>query len=195
MFGSISKTRDRFSTATLNVYYPFHKLNSERQLSKLKLYEVLDKYAIANSFEVYSGTHTSKVADAFQNHVLPFFGQTLCFSGELPMTSIMNKCLSVRCTPQTSVVEQSRGLLPLAVCVLSRFFVRDFLWITVTHSLLSAASLLLLAVLCLPQSREQGPPVPAPTQGPSIKVESRIVVVDVVVTDKQGQSAVAADAG
>ena len=27
-----------------------------------------------------------------------------------------------------------------------------------------------------------------PTQGPSIKVESRIVVVDVVVTDKQGQS-------
>lgn len=57
-----------------------------------------------------------------------------------------------------------------------------------THSLLSAASLLLLAGLCLPQSREQGPPVPAPTQGPSIKVESRIVVVDVVVTDKQGQS-------
>jgi hypothetical protein len=28
---------------------------------------------------VYSGTHTSKVADRFQNHVLPFFGQTLCF--------------------------------------------------------------------------------------------------------------------
>ncbi len=57
-----------------------------------------------------------------------------------------------------------------------------------THSLLSAASLLLLAGLCLPRSREQGPPVPAPSQGPSIKVESRIVVVDVVVTDKQGQS-------
>ena len=58
-----------------------------------------------------------------------------------------------------------------------------------THSLLSAFSLLLLAgLLCPPQSREQGPPVPAPTQGPSIKVESRIVVVDVVVTDKQGQS-------
>ena len=57
-----------------------------------------------------------------------------------------------------------------------------------THSLLSAASLLLLAGLCLPQYSEQGPPVAAPTQGPSIKVESRIVVVDVVVTDKQGQS-------
>src|SRR5271155_5470937 len=44
-----------------------------------KLHEVLDKYGITNSFEVYSGTHTSKVADRFQNHVLPFFGQTLCF--------------------------------------------------------------------------------------------------------------------
>src|SRR5271155_4109850 len=44
-----------------------------------KLHEVLDKYGITNRFEVYSGTHTSKVADRFQNHVLPFFGQTLCF--------------------------------------------------------------------------------------------------------------------
>ena len=57
-----------------------------------------------------------------------------------------------------------------------------------THSLLSAASLLLFAGLCLPQSREQGPPVSASVQSPTIKVESRIVVVDVVVTDKQGQS-------
>jgi VWFA-related protein len=57
----------------------------------------------------------------------------------------------------------------------------------VTHSLLSAASLL-LAGLCLSQSREQGAPVSAPVQNPSIKVESRIVVVDVVVTDIQGQS-------
>lgn len=45
----------------------------------VKLHEVLDKYAIANSFEVYSGTHTSKVADRFQNHVLPFFSNKLCF--------------------------------------------------------------------------------------------------------------------
>ncbi len=57
-----------------------------------------------------------------------------------------------------------------------------------THSLLSAASLLLLAGLCLPQVSQRESPGPAPTQGPSIKVESRIVVVDVVVTDKQGQS-------
>src|SRR5882724_9923355 len=53
------------------------------------------------------------------------------------------------------------------------------------RSLLSATSLLLLAGLCLPQPHEQGPPVSAPVQNPSIKVESRIVVVDVVVTDKQ----------
>jgi enterochelin esterase-like enzyme len=44
-----------------------------------KLHEVLDKYGIANSFEVYEGTHTSKVADRIQNHVIPFFSQNLCF--------------------------------------------------------------------------------------------------------------------
>lgn len=44
-----------------------------------KLHDVLDKYGIANSFEVYQGTHTSKVADRFQNHVLPFFSKNLCF--------------------------------------------------------------------------------------------------------------------
>jgi enterochelin esterase-like enzyme len=45
-----------------------------------KLHEALDKYGIANGFEVYSGTHTSRVADRFQNHVLGFFSQNLCFS-------------------------------------------------------------------------------------------------------------------
>jgi enterochelin esterase-like enzyme len=44
-----------------------------------KLHDILDKYGIANSFEVYPGTHTSKAADRFQNHVLPFFSQNLCF--------------------------------------------------------------------------------------------------------------------
>jgi enterochelin esterase-like enzyme len=47
-----------------------------------KLHDVLDKYAIANGFEIYSGTHTSAVADRFQNHVMPFFSKNLCFSGE-----------------------------------------------------------------------------------------------------------------
>lgn len=44
-----------------------------------KLHEVLDKYGIANGFEIYPGTHTSRVADRFQNHVIPFFNQNLCF--------------------------------------------------------------------------------------------------------------------
>ncbi len=44
-----------------------------------KLHDVLDKYGIANRFEVYPGTHTSKVADRFQNHVMPFFNENLCF--------------------------------------------------------------------------------------------------------------------
>jgi hypothetical protein len=43
-----------------------------------KLYDILDKYGIANSFEIYHGTHTSAVADRFQNHVLPFFSKNLC---------------------------------------------------------------------------------------------------------------------
>ena len=44
-----------------------------------KLYDVLDRYGISNSFEEYQGTHTSKVADRFQNHVLKFFSDHLCF--------------------------------------------------------------------------------------------------------------------
>jgi len=44
-----------------------------------KLHEALDEYRIANTFEVYPGTHTSAVADRFQNHVMTFFSQTLCF--------------------------------------------------------------------------------------------------------------------
>ncbi|HVY83099.1 MAG TPA: alpha/beta fold hydrolase [Steroidobacteraceae bacterium] len=44
-----------------------------------KLHDVLDAYGIQNSFEIYSGTHTSAVADRFQNHVMPFFSRNLCF--------------------------------------------------------------------------------------------------------------------
>ena len=44
-----------------------------------KLHDALDRYGIANTFEVYSGTHTSKVADRFQNHVMPFFSKSLSF--------------------------------------------------------------------------------------------------------------------
>jgi S-formylglutathione hydrolase FrmB len=42
-----------------------------------KLHDAMDRYAIKNSFEVYSGTHTSAVADRFQNHVMPFFSASL----------------------------------------------------------------------------------------------------------------------
>jgi enterochelin esterase-like enzyme len=38
----------------------------------------LDTYAIPVVFEIYKGTHTSAVADRFQNHVVPFFGRNLC---------------------------------------------------------------------------------------------------------------------
>jgi pimeloyl-ACP methyl ester carboxylesterase len=45
-----------------------------------KLHDILDNYGIVNSFEIYSGTHTSAVADRFQNHVMPFFSKNLCFA-------------------------------------------------------------------------------------------------------------------
>jgi enterochelin esterase-like enzyme len=48
------------------------------EVDTVKLHEVLDKYGIANTFEIYHGTHTSAVADRFQNHVLPFFSRNLC---------------------------------------------------------------------------------------------------------------------
>ena len=47
-----------------------------------KLHTIFDNYSIANSFEIYSGTHTSAVADRFQNHVLPFFSKNLCFTAD-----------------------------------------------------------------------------------------------------------------
>jgi len=47
-----------------------------------KLHSILDAYGIPNGFEIYHGTHTSAVADRFQNHVLPFFSKNLCFKGD-----------------------------------------------------------------------------------------------------------------
>lgn len=46
----------------------------------IKLHAALDSYGIQNGFEIYSGTHTSVVADRFQNHVMPFFSANLCFT-------------------------------------------------------------------------------------------------------------------
>ena len=45
-----------------------------------KLHDIFDRYGLANDFEVYHGTHTSAVADRFQNHVLPVFSKNLCFT-------------------------------------------------------------------------------------------------------------------
>lgn len=44
-----------------------------------KVHQLLDKYGIQNGFELFHGTHTSRVAFRFQNHVLPFFSKNLCF--------------------------------------------------------------------------------------------------------------------
>jgi hypothetical protein len=44
-----------------------------------KLHAALDQYGVANTFEIYPGTHTSDVAVRFQEHVMPFFSRTLSF--------------------------------------------------------------------------------------------------------------------
>lgn len=45
-----------------------------------KVHKILDDYGIRNSFEIFQGTHTSRVAYRFQEHVIPFFSKNLCFS-------------------------------------------------------------------------------------------------------------------
>jgi enterochelin esterase-like enzyme len=50
------------------------------RMGTAKLHEILDTYGVANTFEIYPGTHTSAVADRFQNHVMPFFSKNLCFT-------------------------------------------------------------------------------------------------------------------
>jgi len=45
-----------------------------------KLHDVLDRYQVANHFEIYSGTHTSRVAFRFQDEVVPFFSRNLAFA-------------------------------------------------------------------------------------------------------------------
>lgn len=42
------------------------------------LHDALEAYGLVHMFEIYPGTHTSKVADRFQNHVMPFFSRSLC---------------------------------------------------------------------------------------------------------------------
>lgn len=44
-----------------------------------RLHDVLDSYGIANSFELYEGDHTNRVAFRFQDHVVPFFSAHLAF--------------------------------------------------------------------------------------------------------------------
>jgi enterochelin esterase-like enzyme len=43
------------------------------------LHMLLESYGIANSFEIYSGTHTSAVAFRFQDFVVPFFSKNLSY--------------------------------------------------------------------------------------------------------------------
>lgn len=52
-------------------------MDASAHRGRVFLWSVLDQYGIANTFEVYPGTHTSDVAVRFQVHVMPFFSRTL----------------------------------------------------------------------------------------------------------------------
>jgi len=51
----------------------------ELRIDAGKLHTLLEGYGIANSFEIYSGDHTSAVAFRFQDFVIPFFARNLAF--------------------------------------------------------------------------------------------------------------------
>lgn len=50
-----------------------------------KLHLAMDAYGIANSFELYAGTHTSRTAFRFQDQVIPFFSRHLSFDQRAPV--------------------------------------------------------------------------------------------------------------
>lgn len=51
-----------------------------------KLHEILDSYGIANSFQIYPGTHVSNVAFRVQDFVIPFFSEHLLFTPARPQS-------------------------------------------------------------------------------------------------------------
>ena len=51
------------------------------------LHKMMLGYGIANSFDLYHGNHTNRVAFRIQDHVLPFFGKHLSFEAPPPPTS------------------------------------------------------------------------------------------------------------
>jgi|GEM_PF-255847 Enterochelin esterase and related enzymes len=61
--------------------------NDDRTADVEALHARLLEYGIENSLEIYEGTHTSRVAFRFQDHVLPFFGKHLEFDAPPPPTS------------------------------------------------------------------------------------------------------------
>jgi Enterochelin esterase and related enzymes len=47
-----------------------------------KLHRIISDYGIASTFEEYDGDHTNRLGDRFQNHVLKFFSNHLCFDAK-----------------------------------------------------------------------------------------------------------------
>ena len=44
-----------------------------------RMHELLDQFGVAHSYELYEGDHTNRVAERFEQHLLPFFSEQLTF--------------------------------------------------------------------------------------------------------------------
>jgi len=73
-----------------------------------KLHDVLTKYELPTTFEVYQGTHTSAVAVRFQNYVLPFFSKNLCFSNTTASMISFCGCFPDLISQRSSTVPAAR---------------------------------------------------------------------------------------
>lgn len=47
-----------------------------------ELHRILRESDVANTFEIYEGDHVNRLADRFENHVIPFFAKNLSFGEE-----------------------------------------------------------------------------------------------------------------
>lgn len=55
--------------------------NKDEQIAAASttLHEILNRYSVSHTFEIYEGTHTSRIAERIQAQVIPYFSKNLAF--------------------------------------------------------------------------------------------------------------------
>jgi len=67
------------------------------RVDAVRLHDAFDRYGIANSFEIYPGTHTSAVADRFQNQALPAHRDRADLDGQPRKRHVLESALLSGC--------------------------------------------------------------------------------------------------